>query len=141
MADLIATLNTKDIDIIFGAHIISGFGDNKVQISRETDAFDDEVGCDGEVTRYATNDKRGTITVYLLQSSKSNLFLSTQVKIDEATGAGVLPCVVKNNSGNDLYVAAQAWARKVPDITYLRGVATIEWKIRTSNLQSFIGGS
>lgn len=137
----IETYNPKDIDIIIAGVIMSGFSDDKVRVFRESDAWEDEAGADGEVVRYATNDKRGEIEITLQQTSSSNLVLSGLAKADELSGAGTFPAIVKDNRGNDLHVAPTAWIKQIPEAKYSKGVNTRVWRIRTDNLTNFLGGS
>lgn len=141
MANEVQTYDPKDIQVIVGGNVIGGFGEELVRVEREANAYDDEAGAQGEVVRYATNDKRGTITLILQQTSQSNLYLSTLAKADEYSGTGVVPVVVKDTRGNDLHLAPQAWIQKVPQAVYRKGVEMREWVIRTANLQSVLGGA
>lgn len=137
----VETYNPKDIDIIVGGFIMSGFSDDKVKVNRDEDAWKDEAGADGEVVRYATNDKRGQIEITLQQTSSANLILSTLQKADELSGAGAIPVIVKDSRGKDLHVAPTAWIVKIPEASYSKGVQVRTWVIRTDHLQSFLGGS
>ena len=138
---MVDTYNPKDIDIIVGGFIMSGFSDDKVKVNRDEDAWGDESGADGEVVRFATNDKRGQIEITLQQTSSANLQLSTLFKADELSGAGTIPVIVKDNRGKDLHVAPTAWITKIPEAAYSKGVQVRTWIIRTDNLQNFLGGS
>lgn len=135
------TFDPKNIELIIGGNLISGFADDMVTADRDANIFDDEAGAQGDVVRFANNDKRGLITVKLLQTSKSNLFLSGLAKADEFTGLGIFPVILKDTRGNDLVVAAQAWIQKIASISYKRGVETREWEIRTNNIQIVVGGA
>lgn len=137
----LATYNPQDIEVIVAGNVISGFAEDKVTVERESDQVDDDVGADGEVVRRLTNDKRGTITITLLQTSKSNLFLSTLAKTDEFTGAGSFPTIIKDTRGRDLHIAAQSWIRKMATAGYGARVETRVWVIRTDNLQSLVAGA
>ncbi len=137
----VETYNPKDISIIVGGFVMAGFSDDKVRVFRESDAWTDESGADGEVVRYATNDKRGEIEVTLLQTSSSNLTLTTLAKADELTGAGIIPTIVKDNRGNDLHVAPKSWIVKIPEAKYSKSGNVRVWRIRSDNLQMILGGS
>jgi hypothetical protein len=93
------------------------------------------------VARRVTNDRRGTITLSLLQTSRSNLVLSTLAVADELSGNVVFPVVIKDQRGNDLHIAASAWIRKMPRTEYRAGVAMRAWELRTNYLNMFVGGA
>lgn len=141
MGNSLETYDPKNIEVIVAGSIITGFADDIVSVERNANVFEDEAGAQGDVVRYAMNDKRGTITIKLLQTSKSNLFLSGLSKADELSGLGVFPVVVKDTRGKDIHVAAQAWIQKIAPASYKRGVETREWEIRTNNLQTVVGGA
>jgi len=135
------TYDPKDIEVSVAGLLITGFAQELVKVSREANIVDDEVGCQGEVARWINNDKRGLITVTLLQTSKSNLALTALAKADEFTGTGVFPVTIRDTRGKDIHIAPQAWIRKIPDSTYKAGIETRVWELRCANLQSVIGGA
>ncbi len=142
MSDQIQTYDPKDIILTVAGSIITGYAqDSFIEVDRESSQVEDEVGAEGDVARRITNDKRGSITVTLLQTSKSNLVLSALAKVDELTGNGIFPVVVKDNRGSDLHLAPNSWITKMPRTVYRSGIEGREWIIRTNNLQMVVGGS
>lgn len=142
MTDQVDTIDPKDVIFIAGGKIITGYGqDTYIEISRESNQIEDDVGAEGDVGRRVTNDKRGNIVITLLQTSRSNLILSGFARLDELTGDGIFPVIIKDNRGNDLHVAPNSWIQKMPDTTYLSGIAVRAWPIRCSNLQMVVGGA
>lgn len=142
MADRIDTFDPKDVILIVDGAIITGYAqDTFIQVDRESDQVGDDVGAEGDVARWLTNDKRGSITVTLLQTSPSNLILSGLARLDELTGNGIFPVLVKDNRGADLHVAPNGWIKKMPQTTYRAGIEGREWIIRTGNLQMVVGGA
>lgn len=142
MADRIDTYDPKDIILTVAGAIITGYAqDTFVAVDRESNQVEDEVGAEGDVARRITNDKRGSITVTILQTSPANLILSGLARVDELSGDGIFPVIVKDNRGNDLHVAPNSWIQKMPNTVYRAGIEAREWVIRTSNLQMIVGGS
>jgi len=137
----VETYNPKDISVLVAGIVLSGFADDKVRVFRDADAWEDEVGADGEVVRYATNDKRGEIEITLQQTSSSNLVLSGLAKADELTGSGTVPVIVKDNRGNDLHLAPTSWIKQIPEGKYSKTPNARVWRIRTDNLTNLLGGS
>ena len=136
-----ANYDPKDIEVIVAGSILGGFANSKVTVKRDADIATDEVGANGDVARAINNDKRGEITITLLQTSKSNLVLSALAKADEFTGTGVFPVVIKDTRGNDLHVAPQTWIKSYPETAYNKGVENRVWTLRTNNLQMLIAGA
>lgn len=134
------TYDPKEVTVTVGGNVLAGFAEEKVIVEREADAVGDEAGADGDVVRFITNDRRGTITVALLQTSSSNAILNAFAKLDETTGNGIFPVVITDNRSDDVHIAASGWIRKVPRAVYRKGVEARVWEIRTGNLNTNVAG-
>lgn len=142
MTDQVDTIDPKDVIFIAAGLIITGYAqDTYIEVGRESNQVEDEVGAEGDVARRITNDKRGNITVTLLQTSRSNLILSGLARADELSGDGIFPILIKDNRGNDLFIAPNSWIMKMPNVIYRAGVETRAWVFRCSNLQMVVGGA
>lgn len=131
----------NSVAVIVGGHIVSGYADGTfVNVARNEDAFTLQVGSSGEGVRSKSNNKSGQITITLLQSSQSNVFLSTLAQLDEISNGGVVPVLVKDNNGTPLYSAETAWVKKVADSEYGREAGSREWVLETDELIAFVGG-
>lgn len=136
------TFNPKDVVVIFGAAIISGFADGTfIEAERSEDAFTMSSGADGEVTRVGSANRSGTVTLTLAQSSASNDVLSLIAKGDELSGTGVLPLNIKDANGRTTIVSAFGWIRRVPSTSFSKDIETREWIIDCDRLQIFVGGN
>jgi len=135
------TFDPKELSIIAGPYIMRGFADNLVTVARTNTAYELVVGADGEGTRVKSNDRSGTITISLQQTSPSNDELSTLALADEATNSGLFPMLIKDNLGTTLFTADTCFIEKFPDAAFGKTVQTREWVIRTDTLLAFIGGN
>lgn len=129
---------------IAGVPIIAGFADGEfLRIERETEAFSDVVGTDGEVTRSKSNDDRATITVILMQTADSNDLLAALHRNDKRTpgGAGVGRTLIEDLNGRALYEARKSWIMTSPDASFDREATSREWAIRVEKLEDFTGGT
>ncbi len=141
MANQVDTYDPKDIIFNAAGFILTGYMNGTyVEVDRESNQVEDEVGAEGDVVRRLTNDKRGNIIVTLLQSSRSNLILSGLARADELSGNGIFPVLVKDNRGLDMFLAPNAWIQKIPQIIYRDGIEGRKWIFRTNNLQMVVGG-
>lgn len=138
----VKTYNAGDLSIIFAGIPFEGLADGTiVTVARNNPSFTDTTGSDGEGARAASNDKSGTITVTLLQTSITNDFLSAHARLDEATKEGAAPLLVKDNSGRTVAQAETAWIEKPADIEFAREISNREWVFKTDNLDMFVGGN
>lgn len=141
MANRVNTYDPKEIIVIVGGVELSGFAESRVTVERVSPSVEDEVGSDGDVARWLTNDRRGIITLSLLPTSLSNAFLSGLIRVDELSGDSVIPVIIRDNRGNDLHIAPNAWIAQYPRTVYRKGIEAREWTIRTSNLQMVVAGT
>jgi len=107
-----------------------------------SDAFNDVVGTDGEVARSKSNDRRGTVTIKLLQTSLSNAFLSGVhgTDLEAPGGAGVAPFSMQDLQGGTV-VASEGCITKYPDNSMDRTVKSREWVIRLARIERLEGGN
>lgn len=112
-----------------------------VTIERSSDTFTKVTGADGKTTRVKQNDKSGTITVTLSQSSPSNSFLSSIMIMDETTGDGIVPVTVKDILSTSLMSTGYAWVKKPPASPYAKEHTNREWVFDCAVLEMFIGSS
>ena len=139
---MLKTYDANEVSVIIGSRVILGLiqGD-AVVVARESDAFSDSVGLDGEVTRSANKDKRGTVTITLQQSSDDNDFLSLLSQVDELSGAGTIPLLIRDANGTSLYTASEAWIQKPADGSISQEAGERAWVLRCANLKMFSGGN
>ena len=123
---------------------VSGFADGEfISVERDSPAFDDVVGTDGEVTRSKTNDDRATVTFKLMQSSPSNDLLSVAHNLDKNVpgGVGVGPFMLRDAQGTTLLVAEKAWIKSHPKGSWDRTAKERAWEIRCAKLIEHNGGN
>lgn len=132
------------IVVICGIRITGGYAeDSFIEFDQDSDDFEDVAGVDGEVTRSKTNDRRGTITLRLMQSADANNALSVLSNLDRSAhnGAGVGPTTIKDKGGTSLFVATKSWVAKPPPVTFARKAKEREWKIRCAVVERLDGGN
>jgi hypothetical protein len=130
--------------VIFGPNVLSGFSDGSmVRVERDEDAFTKKVGADGECTRTRNRNRCGSVVVTLMQTSASNLVLAGLLTADElaTTGVSILPLTVKDNAGNTLHTALNAWVKKSPVSEFAKEAGPREWTIDTGPMVNVEGGN
>ncbi len=130
------------ISVVVGGYTLSGFADGTfVTVERDEDTWILSIGADGEGARAKSNNRSGTITITLMQSSDSNKILSDLATADELSNSGVFALLIKDSSGASLYSAETAWIQKPAASEFARELGTREWTIRTDNLIVYVGGN
>jgi hypothetical protein len=138
----VRTFDPKKLIITYGGVPLSGFADGTfVTVERENDLFSKVSGTDGVVSRAKSNDRSGSCTVSLAQTSPSNDVLSGFYQLDEKANTGVLPLIGKDLSGRTVFASGNAWIRKPPPITAGKEIENRDWIIDCADLDMFIGGN
>lgn len=130
--------------VYFAGGLLQGFADGEfIAVEMLSDGFGDVVGTDGEVARSKSNDRRATVTIKLLQTSDSNIFLSGihTADLNAPAGAGVGSLLIQDLQGNTILNAVSAWIVKYPDQSFDRTAKSREWMIRCASLTSVVGGN
>ena len=131
----------NEVSLIIGSHIAGGFADGTfLTVARNNDLFTLAVGASGEAARSKSNDRSGRFTLTLMQSSETNDILNGFAAADERGNAGKFPVLVKDNNGNAIYEATEAWVVKKPDSGYAKEIENREWIIETGELIHETGG-
>lgn len=132
------------VTFVWGNIVATGLADGSwVTVERDEDAFSLYIGTDGSGTRARSNNRAGTITVRLAQSSATNDAYSAQHALAEngTPGAGVYPAMLRDNSGRTLVQAQNAWIQKLPSAEFGREATEREWVFRTEKLEMLVGGN
>lgn len=136
------TYSPKKVVVIWGGQPLTGYVDGSfVKVAQAGDAFTKYVGADGEVSRVASADESGQISVTLKQTSGSNDYLSSEHRTDRRLLTGGKPLIVEDTSGRTLHSCAEAWIVKMPDDEKGKEINGVEWVFDCEKLDSFIGGN
>lgn len=138
----VKTYEPKQVSLIVGGKIISGFSDGTfISLMRDEQAFTKKIGVDGEGTRSKSNNKGGKFEIELMQSSASNDDLSGFAAADESANTGAVPVRMVDNSGRTVASCLTGWVQKIPDSPFAKEVQVRKWVIDTDELLVFIGGN
>lgn len=141
MPGKIHTYSPEDVSFAVGGAIISGFSEGTfITAERDEDAFTKVVGADGDVTRSKNANKSGTVACTLKASSASNDVLSAIAAADEINGEGVVPIIIKDNSGRSV-CSGKGWIKKTPAQEYGKEVGDREWALDVAVFTNFVGGN
>lgn len=117
-----------------------------VEITPEGPAFADDIGADGSVCRYATNECRATANITLKGHSDAHEKLSALHAADKAAtnGLGVVNFLFIDGNGASKVATDKAWILGMPAKTFGQSPGDVTWAIRlvlSSPLSWIIGGN
>lgn len=136
------TYDPKEILAVFNGILITGYAeDSFLSAAMDEDAFTKKTGAGGEVVRTRSNNRGGSVTFTLMQSSPVNDLLSAMGIGDRLAGSGVGPLSVKDNLGTTVIAAENAWIKKVSDVEFGKEAGSREWVIDCEALEIFSGGA
>lgn len=136
------TYDPLQVSVILGSHIVTGFADGTfVSIERNNQTFELVSGASGETARAKSNDRSGTVTITLMQTSESNSVLSGFAAADELSNSGKFPIIVKDNNGDSLYEATEAWVQQPASVEFSKEISEREWVLETGELIMVTGGT
>ena len=136
------TYSSRKMSIILGGVPITGLApDTFINVAPTADSFTKSVGASGETSRAEVADRTGTVTLTLQQTSPSNEFLTGLHTADKLTLAGTVPFLLKDDNGNTVISAENAWISRLPDAEFSQEVGTREWTIELDDMFAFYGQS
>jgi len=138
----LGTWDASKLKIIVGPYTLKGLAEGDfLDIAQHEVSWVLGVGATGEPVRSKTNNRSGSFTVRLMQTSEDNKKMETIRALDSLANAGIIPVSVSDISGLDEHIAPKCWIRKPPDVTYGRDAGMREWAIDTGDISMFIGGN
>lgn len=141
-------MSTKDYDpkkvtLSLGGHIAEGFADGTfITVSRNNPTWTHKSGASGESARGKSNDFSGTIELSLMQTSKTNDFLSAKMVLDESNlNAGKFPVGIIDANGTTVITGVEAWVTQPPSTEWGKEIGDRVWTIEVGELLMFVGGT
>ena len=133
--------------IAAGVPVLGGYQDGSfVEVKFMSADYESQVGTDGEVVRSQLHDKRGTVTIKLMQSADANAALNTVRLLGQSAGSGadIGPLSVSDLNGKLVLAAPHSWVVKYPDSDFDKTAKTREWvfecDVLTANYASPVVG-
>jgi hypothetical protein len=137
-----ATYDFSQVNLIIGGVPISGFADgSSITVEFDEQQWTKTTGSDGLVTRSKSNNYSGSVSVSLQQSSRANDVLSALWVADRTSNAGVVPLLIKDNSGRTLWAAQHAWVQQMPSQEFGKELSDREWLLDCDALTGAAGGN
>ncbi len=142
MAEEHTQFDPADLVIAFNGIEISGYvQDTFVNVTWDSQAWEDEGGALGDTARYRNRDARATVELTIMQGSPTNDALSAMHVTDKQFGTGRGPFLLKHLGGGTSIKSERAWIIKPPDTGFAGNAGTPRtWQIRLAKAEEFIGG-
>lgn len=140
MAKVKTYLSDEVIVTFFGVPITGRPDAEFITIAPMRERWTDQDGSDGEVMRSRSNNKRHDVSLILMQSSDSNLYLSGLAELDNKSAEGKGPLLVTDLSGTTLYFWPEAWIQQEADGNFGREGTDRTWPLRTGQAASSVVG-
>lgn len=138
----VRTYDAAQVILTINGVEISGYAaDTFISIEREEPSFTKVVGADGTTSRAKSNNRSGTMTITLSQTSPSNDYLSALLAQDELSNSGVVPVILKDISGQSRFFSGTGWVQGMPTVEYAKEISDREWLIDLADMEFNIAGN
>lgn len=139
-----AVYSAHQVSLIFaGIPIESGRGpDEFIAIAKANDTYTFQAGVDGDGVFSEDLNNYHTVTVTMMATAKGNAVFSAihLGDIKTRSGAGIVPILIRDKNGTDVFIASEARIIKWPDESKGKEAGTFQWVIGVPNPQRFLGG-
>jgi len=134
------TYDPGKVVVIFAGKTITGLV--SIKVSRDEDTWKKTADMAGNISRTRNRNRAGGVELGVSQTSSANDVLSAQARLDELTGTGAAPLLIKDLSGRTVVKADNAWITKPADAEFAMNDQTARpWKLDTGPLDIVIGGN
>ncbi len=119
------------IDVIIFGFPVSGFQEDAiVEIEFDDDNYVIVKGVDGDVSRSRIIAKTATMTIKLMNTSRSNAELSAVMALGQPGSgtADVGPALIRDRNGASLVATDTAWIMKAPNVAHGGKAGPRDWK-------------
>jgi len=140
MADSLSVYSAREVVVAWGLVNMEGFSsDNILSMEYNSDLTSETVSADGKLATAITPDRTGTVTVEIMQTSKTNMVLSGilahQNNLEDTSDIVKADFAVADPSGSVLAVARNAYIKKAPSIGLGVEQSTYEWTFCCEKLE------
>lgn len=136
----VRTYSPKEISITWGEIIFTGYADGDFLAIAGEDGFESREGADGSEDRVNKNKLGRDVDITLMKTSITNDALYAAYETDRTTNAGKKPLFIKDLNGTLQLTSAQAYLKKLSDLTLGDSAGTITWNFRAPQA-TYIPGS
>lgn len=124
----VQTYDANRVHVLVGGLEISGFADGEsITIEPASALYKKTVGLNGNVSRSRLNDSTAKVTLKLKQTASDNAKLLAFQVADAAGNSGIVPLVITDLSGAEIFMTAHAWVETPPKQSFAREEGSRDW--------------
>lgn len=137
------TYNSDDVDILVGGfYKVRGLSEGTyINIKKDLVTNTTVRSTDGIVARKKVVNSTFTIEVTTLQASPANNMFTRLWKLDNVTGMGKFPLMVRDASGTGYFFSPTVWIEDIPQLAYGTDNNDKTWILRADSGEINIGGN
>jgi hypothetical protein len=137
-ANTINTYSPSDVKLVISGYTLTGW--DKITIARSSQVFRPIRGIRGKHARAETLDSSANLAISLVQTSLSNLVLSSILEADSSNGTARLDLLLKDNSGNSRFQSSEAYIVGYPETSFSGGFEYRTWRFFCQTTTDFVVG-
>ena len=121
-----------NVSAIINGHTITDWADDDaaIHVERTSDTVLNVVGADGSLARALSNDRTGTVSFVLKQTSDTNGFLDSLLNAGEVTNSFInIELLVRDAQRNDIVTGVNGAILRSPDLDRGRNISNRTWTI------------
>lgn len=142
MTNLFTYIPESVVCLVAGVLPVEGYLDGTfINIEKVKVPFKSITTPDGVTARLQNEDKTYNVSITLHNGSSSNDVLTKLWQLDEITGRGKFPLLIRDGSGSDLFFSTTTWIEQPPSIVKSNGVDGRTWVLKSAYAIINIGGN
>lgn len=142
MANLFNYIPEEVTCLVAGILPVEGFVDGTfISIGKQKQPFQSVTTPDGTTARLQNEESVYTINITVHNGSSSNDVLTKLWLLDEITGRGKFPLLIKDSSGSDLFFSTTTWIEQPPDLVKSNSVDARTWVLKSAYATINIGSN
>lgn len=142
MTTLFTYIPESVVCLVAGVLPVEGYLDGTfINIEKVKVPFKSITTPDGVTARLQNEDKTYNVSITLHNGSSSNDVLTKLWQLDEITGRGKFPLLIRDGSGSDLFFSTTTWIEQPPSIVKSNGIDGRTWVLKSAYAIINIGGN
>lgn len=137
------TYNSDDVDILIGGfYKVRGLSEGTyVKVKKDLVTNITVRSTDGMVARKKVVNSTFTVEITVLQASPANNTFTRLCKLDNVTGMGKFPLMIRDASGTGYFFSPTVWIEDIPELSFGTENNNKTWILRADSGEINVGGN